>query len=188
MRSASAHCLSAHSRQPVRGASFRLAGVVSSAALLTAAVALGATLINDPKGFHGIPWGASLADHPDLTLADSGERVKGYDLKAGPSPLGDAQVDFMRFVAVEGKFARVIIRYQGKATHTKILAYLQSQFGALDRTPGQMVRGLNQQYNWRGTDTEINLTFQEQGERGVLFFESRVLSPRFNDVIPDAAY
>ncbi|MER3423648.1 MAG: hypothetical protein C4293_10850 [Nitrospiraceae bacterium] len=187
MRSAPAHCLPRRGRQPAKEFLW-LTGVAWLTALLTTTGAFSGNLVDDPKGFRGIPWGSSLANQPDLTLADSGERVKGYDLNDGPSPLGDIHVDFMRFVSIEDKFARVIIRYQGKAVHTKILAYLQSQFGALDRTPGQMVRGLNQQYNWRGTDTEINLMFQEQGERGVLFFESRILAPRFNDVIPDAAY
>jgi hypothetical protein len=144
---------------------------------------------NDPKGFDGLAWGSSLAEREDMKLVDSGAgEIKGYDRKEGPMPLGQATVDFMRYIAIGDKFARVTVRYHGKDTHNQVLAYLQSLYGQLDRTPGQMVRGLNQQFNWRGTDTEINVTYEAQGDRGFVFFDSRVLSPRFNDNIADNAY
>jgi hypothetical protein len=50
-----------------------------------------------------------------------------------------------------------------------------------------MMRGLNQQYTWRGTDTEINLTYHANTERGYIFIDSRTLAPRFNDRITDSA-
>lgn len=149
----------------------------------------GSLIHDDPKGFDGLAWGSSLAGREELKLVDSGSgEIKGYDRKEGPLPLGQVPVDFMRYIAIGDKFARVTIRYHGKETHNQILAYLQSQYGELDRTPGQMVRGLNQQFNWRGTDTEINMTYEAQGDRGYVFFDSRVLSPRFNDNIADDAY
>lgn len=152
----------------------------------SAVPASGVNLENDPKGFGDIPWGASLADRSDLIQIASDGRIVEYERKEGPLPLGEAQVSFMRLLAINGKFARVTVRYEGKATHNKILTFLQSRFGGLERVPGQMVRGLNQQYTWRGTDTEIDLTYHEQGERGYLFFDSRVLAPRFNDKITDS--
>jgi hypothetical protein len=145
-------------------------------------------LQNDPNGFHGIQWGASLADRSDLTLADANGDIKGYDLKQGPMPLGEAAIDLMRFIAIEDQFARVAIRYRGKANHDKMLAYLESRFGSIDRTPGHMMRGMNQQYNWRGSETEINLTYEAPRERGYVFIESRILTPRFIDRYPDASY
>lgn len=145
-------------------------------------------LINDPQGFNGIPWGSSLSEREELKLADTAGDIKGYERKEGPLPLGKIPVDYMRYLTIGDKFARVTIRYHGKETHNELLAYLQSQYGQLDRTPGQMVRGLNQQFNWRGTDTEINVTYEAQGDRGYVFFDSRVLSPRFNDNIADNAY
>jgi hypothetical protein len=48
-----------------------------------------------------------------------------------------------------------------------------------------MMRGLNQQFNWRGPNTEANLTYQENVERGFVSIESRNLSPRFNDFLPE---
>ena len=145
-------------------------------------------MVNDPKGFNGIPWGTELEGRPELTLLSTVRRIKEYELKNGPLPLGEAKVQVMRFSTVEGKFARVTIRYQGKDVHAQILAHLQEKYGPLDRTPGQTMRGFNQQYNWRGPDTEINMTYEGKGERGFLFIESALLAPRFNDSLPEHAY
>ena len=93
----------------------------------------------------------------------------------------------MKFSSITGQFARVSVRYQGEGVHKQILAYLERRYGPLDKTPGQMVRGLNQQYNWRGIETEINLTYEGQSERGFVFFDSRTLAPRFNDGITDSS-
>jgi hypothetical protein len=169
----------------------RLAFMIACVLALISSTPLcaGSLIHNDPKGFDGLAWGSSLAQREDLKLVDSGSgEIRGYDRKEGPIPLGQATVDFMRYIAIGDKFARVTVRYHGKDTHNQVLAYLQSLYGQLDRTPGQMVRGLNQQFNWRGTDTEINVTYEAQGDRGFVFFDSRVLSPRFNDNIADNAY
>jgi len=145
-------------------------------------------MVSDPNGFSGITWGASLNDRPELALITTANRIKEYDRKSGPLQFGDAAVDTMRFSTVDGKFARVTIRYKGKDTLAKVLVHLQRLYGPLDRTPGQMMRGANQQYNWRGTDTEVNMTFDGMGERGFLFIESTVLAPRFNDSLSESAY
>jgi hypothetical protein len=158
------------------------------AAILTCSAAHAVVMVNDPKGFNGIQWGATLNDRPELALVNNAQRIKEYDLKNGPLKLGEAKVDMMRLSTVDDKFARVTIRYRGKDVHASILAHLQAQYGPLDRTPGQTMRSFNQQYNWRGTDTEINMTYDGQGERGFLFIESTVLAPRFNDSLPESAY
>jgi len=64
---------------------------------------------------------------------------------------------------------------------------MEQRYGPLQRIPGQMMRGLNQQYTWRGTESEINLTYHASTERGFIFLESRTLAPRFNDQIGDSA-
>nr|MBI3612399.1 hypothetical protein [Nitrospirota bacterium] len=142
-------------------------------------------LLNDPKGFRNIPWGTALAHQTELTLVQNMDRVMGYEAHKEPPRLGETAVESVRFFTIDGQFGRVTIRYQGKDTHDAVLAYLQSQFGPIDRSPGSMMRGLNQQYNWRGADTEINLTYEAKRERGYLFIESRSLSPRFNDALAD---
>ncbi len=157
-------------------------------ALLAPPSAASGIMLDDPKGFQGIAWGSSLTAATDLILTETGEHVNGYDLKESPPPLGDAKVESMRFYTYDGAFARVIIRYRGKNTHEQVMVYLQSRFGPIERTPGQMTRGLNQQYNWRGNDTEINLTYDGRGERGFVFVESRTLAPRFNDSLSETGY
>ena len=93
----------------------------------------------------------------------------------------------IRYLSVDDQFARVTIRYQGERVHKQVLQFLEAQFGSLERMPGQMARGLTQQYNWRGSETEINLTYQAGTERGYIFIDSRTLAPRFNDNLTDSA-
>jgi hypothetical protein len=164
------------------------AGLICSIVLAPAPFAHAVGMTNDPKGFNSIPWGTALDGRPELTLANSSPHIKEYDLKSGPLQLGEAKVDMMRLSTFDDKFARVTIRYRGRNVHTQVLAYLQAQYGSLDRTPGQTMRGVNQQYNWRGADTEINMTYEGQGERGFLFIESTVLAPRFSDLLAEHGY
>ena len=164
------------------------AGLICSLVLAPAPSAHAVGMANDPKGFNGIPWETALDGRSELTLTKSAPHIKEYDLKNGPLQLGEAKVDMMRLSTFDGKFARVTIRYRGKDVHARVLAYLQTQYGPIDRTPGQTMRGFNQQYNWRGTDTEVNMTYEGQGERGFLFIESAMLAPRFSDLLAEHGY
>ncbi|MFQ5930895.1 MAG: hypothetical protein ACE5MM_00660 [Nitrospiraceae bacterium] len=165
-----------------------LLGLAWATALLLPVPTHAGKMVNDPQGFYGIPWGASLANVPEIILTDSSEHIKEYKFKDSPKRLGDAEVERVRFSAIDGKFARVYIRYGGEKTHELVLAYLESRFGPVKRMPGMMVRGLNQQYNWRGTETEINMTYQGYGERGYIYVESRTLAARFLDVLPEGSF
>jgi hypothetical protein len=144
-------------------------------------------MINDPKGFHDIPWGTSLSSRQDLEPMQAGPHIVEYLRKTEPPSFAGAEMTSVLYVSVDDQFARVIIRYQGDPIHRQVLRFLENRFGRLDRVPGQMARGLTQQYTWRGTDTEINLTYQAGTERGYIFFDSRALAPRFNDHITDSA-
>ncbi len=144
-------------------------------------------MVNDPNGFQNLAWGATLTTRPDLEVARAGPHVNEYRLRDSPPLFAGIPVESVRFLSVDEQFARVIIRYQGEDRHKQILTYLEQQFGPRERVPGQMLRGLNQQYNWRGTDTEINLTYHANTERGFIFIDSRTLAPRFNDHIADSA-
>lgn len=141
----------------------------------------------DPNGFGKIPWGSSLENQTFLKKTFTSTAIQEYQPTDAPPHLADIPVTSVKYSSLQGEFARVTIRYQGESTHKQILAYLERQYGALDKTPGQMVRGLNQQYNWRGIETEINLTYEGHAQRGFVFFDSRVLAPRFNDGITDSS-
>ncbi|HET9961534.1 MAG TPA: hypothetical protein VFQ34_04315 [Nitrospiraceae bacterium] len=143
--------------------------------------AVAVPMSRDPKGFEGIPWGAAFSETPEFVLVEDSQLIKGYELKQGPPPLGTAHVDSMRFQTYNGQFVRVVIRYHGKATHDQIVNYFQSQFGALDRTPGQISKGPVQQFNWQGDETEIVLTYESMRDRGIIFFENRAFALKFSE-------
>jgi len=144
-------------------------------------------MMNDPQGFHNIAWGASLTSRQDMEVTRSSPHITEYLQKTEPSSFAGAEMASILFVSVDDQFARVTIRYQGEHVHKQVLNFLEAQFGTLERIPGQMARGLTQQYNWRGSETEINLTYQAGTERGYIFIDSRTLAPRFNDYITDSA-
>ena len=152
---------------------------------LTSAFAV--TMTNDPKGFRDFLWGAKLDEVPALAVLRTSTHITDYAFQGGPSLYGDIPVESVLLSTVDGQFARVTIRYRGDKTHKQVMAFLERSYGALERIPGQMTRGLNQQYNWRGPETEINLTYEANLDRGFLFIESRTLSPRFHDYITDSA-
>jgi hypothetical protein len=165
---------------------FHLLGMWAAGALLLPP-AFSATLLNDPKGFHDIPWGSPLQDRPDMVLLESRGRITEYAIKDGHLELGQAQVESVKFVAIDGKFARVAVWYRGESTHAQVLAYVESRFGPADRAPGAMMRGLNQEFTWLGEETSVSLTyFGAQRQRGDLFIESRVLAPLFMDALGGA--
>lgn len=144
-------------------------------------------MTNDPKGFHDIPWGTALSSRQDMEPFHSSSHIVEYLFKAEPSSFAGAEMTSVRYVSLDDQFARVVIRYEGNQIHRQVLSHLENRFGRLDRVPGQMARGLTQQYNWRGPDTEINLTYQAGTERGYIFIDSRPLTPRLNDDIADSA-
>jgi hypothetical protein len=153
--------------------------------LIGITVAGAAAMKNDPKGFHGIEWGSPL-NETEFSPSHVGEHISDYRLKNGTPRFAGTDVDSMVFSTVDNQFARVTIRYRGQATHKTLLDHLERSYGTIERIPGQMTRGLNQQYNWRGPETEINLTYEGNLERGYIFIESRTLSPRFNDGLTDS--
>jgi hypothetical protein len=142
-------------------------------------------MTTDPGGFLSFPWGSSLEGKADLSPPEGEGRVNEYSLQRTPLRLGNVPVRSIRLVTIDGKFARAVVRYEGNETHRALLASLQQWFGALDLTPGQLAAGaqLQQQFNWRGDDTEINLTYDVKREQGVLYIESRALASRFNEDI-----
>lgn len=142
----------------------------------------------DPQGFGGIRWGASLSKIPEFSLLEPGERFKTYVLKNALQKMGNIKVDSVKFYAVDDQFARVTIRYQGEETHKLIINDLEATFGKVKLNRGSMVRGLNQQYTWRGPDTEVDLLYRGLGEKGFITVESRVLSPAYMDILSEHSH
>lgn len=145
------------------------------------------SMTDDPRGFQDLPWGTTLSSRQDMEMIRASAHIVEYLPKIDPLSFADTEMTSILYLSVDDQFARVTIRYQGSHVHKQVLNFLETRFGRLDRVPGQMARGLTQQYTWRGSDTEINLTYQAGTERGYIFFDSRSLAPRFNDYITDSA-
>jgi hypothetical protein len=160
------------------------AGSLATLVLILALVvtpALAVPILNDPNGFEDIPWGTVLSESERFIRIEDAGRTQTYELKGKPPALGTAPVDSIRYMTYEEKFGRVTVRYSGAATHERILAYLQSQYGPLDRTPGQIAVGPIKVYAWHGFDTEVTLRFEAKAERGIIFFESRILREKLSE-------
>lgn len=143
---------------------------------------------NDPNGFETISWGTSLEELKVFTKIDDAGRLQTYELSGQPPRLGTVPVDSLRFTTFEKKFGRVTVRYTGHASHAKILAYLESTYGPLDRTPGQIAAGPVKVYAWHGMYTDVTLRFEGGLERGIVFFESRTLPEKLADETSATAF
>lgn len=158
-----------------------LGGTACVALIILATAAQAVPMVNDPDGFEGMKWGSTLSTSEDMKLVEDTGRHKTYELKSGEAKLGDTAVSSLRFTSVEDKLARVTVRYEGKEAHDKILAFLQSRYGPLDRTPGQFSVGPVKFYSWQGFDTEVTLRYQTKTDLGIIFFESQNLRALMND-------
>jgi hypothetical protein len=136
-------------------------------------------------GFQGIPWGSTLAEFPQLVLIEPDGRVDIYGYKEGSPRFANGPVEAIKLYAIDAQFARVMIRYRTEETHNRIKQALESAYGQLQHNRGSMIRGLNQEYSWRLEETEISLSYRELGERGLLTIQSRILAPRFLDLLSD---
>lgn len=151
--------------------------------------ALSATPIEtDPKGFYGSLWGHSLQDRTDLKEIDSIDSLHIYTIKRGAPLLGSIELESVKLYTLDEKYARALFHYQGEAIHKAILQYLRNEFGKTNDPYGSMIRGLSQQYTWRGSETEITLTYHGFRERGTLTVEGRIYAPLFLDTLSENSY
>ena len=144
-----------------------------------------ATMTDPLQGFQGIPWGSPLSERTQLALVDLDGRVKIYEYREDPPHFAQEPVEAIKLYTIDGQFARVMIRYRNEKTHNRLKQVLVSQFGDIRRSPGSMVRGLNQEYSWRLEETEINMSYRGLGERGLLVIQSRILAPRFLELLSE---
>ncbi len=145
------------------------------------ASALAVPMKEDPNGFEGIPWGVALSESETFGQVEDAGRLKTYELKNGALALGRTKVDSMKFVTIDDKFARVTVRFAGKAAHDEILAFLQTKYGQLDRTPGQFSVGPVKFYAWQGFETEVTMRYETRTDSGIIFFESQTLRNKLTE-------
>jgi hypothetical protein len=156
--------------------------------ILQSAPAPAVPIVDDPNGFEGLPWGTMLSDQDRFVKTEDAGRMQTYELKDSPPKLGTTPVDSIRFTTFLDRFGRVTVRYGGKAAHEAILTYLESIYGPLDRTPGQIAVGPVKVYAWHGFHTEVTLRFETSFDRGIIFFESRTLRERWPEESPSTVF
>jgi hypothetical protein len=142
----------------------------------------------DPKGFFGSLWGKSLKERSDLKEIDSVNTLHIYTIKNGPPRVEGIEMESVKLFTLEEKYARALFHYQGEAIHKSLLHYLETRFGKTTNPFGSMMRGLSQQYTWRGPETEITVTYHGFRERGFLAVQSRIYSPLFLDALAEHSY
>jgi hypothetical protein len=142
----------------------------------------------DPLGFYGIKWGQSLGNRPEFVRIESEDHIDTYALNTPNLQIAGIQVDSIKFLTHDNRLAKVTIHYRGENNHLSLLKYLESEYGEIDLQRGSMMRGLNQQYTWRGPETEITVTYRGLVERGFMVVASRVLAPRFLDSVSDHSF
>jgi hypothetical protein len=150
--------------------------------------AFGVPIVNDPNAFEDISWGTILSETEHFVKVEDSGRLQTYEQIGRRPLLGPATVDSIRFTTFEKKFGRVTIRYRGQETHDAIMTYLQSKYGPLDHTPGQIAVGPVKVYAWHGIHTEVTLRFETRLERGIIFFESRTLPEKLADETSTTAF
>ena len=142
---------------------------------------LAVPIVNDPNGFENLPWGTLWSEMEQFVKIDDTGRVRTYELNGRTPRLGTTIVDSLKFTTFENKFGRVTVRYSVTEAHEDIMRYLQSQYGPLDHTPGQIAVGSVKVYAWHGVHTEVTLRFESRFERGIIFYESRTLPEKLVD-------
>lgn len=166
----------------------RLAAGIAFCLIVQSAPASAVPILDDPNGFEGIPWGTTFSDQAPFVKIEDAGHLQTYERKERPPRLGSTPVDSMRFTTFQDRLGRVTVRYSGSAAHEAILAYLQSTYGPLDQTPGQIAVGPVKVYAWHGSHTDVTLRYESNLDHGIIFFENRTLRERWPDESPSTVF
>jgi len=143
-----------------------------------------AKILDDPNGFNGYTWGTPLAKFPGFKLIrdlGSTDFVKDVGLYENPGEtftLNEVPLVMIRYRFVENQLESISLRYTGRENRDKLVRWLEEQYGKLTAPERRMVNALP----WYGDQTVINLKYDVVTKEGMLYFFSKALSHRFNEV------
>lgn len=143
-----------------------------------------AKILDDPGGFNGHAWGTPLAKFPgfklvkDLGSTDFVKDVGVYENPGETLTLNEVPLGMIRYRFVENQLESILLRYTGRENHDRLVRWLEEQYGKLTAPERKMVNAVL----WYGDTTVINLKYDVTTKQGTLYFLSRVLSNRFNEV------
>lgn len=122
--------------------------LIASAGLAGAAHAFD----NEPDGFRGIPFGASIADY-ESELLKQNERPTGevvYVRRGDKMSIGEAKLDQLQYVFYKGRFYGARIGTSGQDNKFALIRTFNAQFGRGDR-PNRYL----DEYFWRGSQAHM---------------------------------
>lgn len=150
-----------------------------------AVVPAGAAKIpDDPGGFNGYSWGAPLTQFPAFKLVkDMGNTdfVQAIGLYENPNEtltLNEVPLAAIRYRFVENQLESIELRYTGRENRDRLVRWLEEHYGRLTSHERRMVNAIL----WYGDKTVINLKYDVMTQQGTLYFLSRALTHRFNEV------
>jgi len=148
-------------------------------------VSAGAAKIpDDPSGFNGYTWGTPLVKFPDFKLVkdlgstDFVKDVGLYEIPGETLTLNEVPLTTIRYRFIENELESIELRYAGRENRDKLMRWLEEHFGKLTSNERQMVNAVL----WYGEWTVINLKYDAGTKQGTLYFLSRELSNKFNEV------
>lgn len=164
---------------------FRGVRVLFILAVGLSVVPVGAAKIpDDPGGFNGYTWGTPLAKFPgfklvkDLGSTDFVKDVGVYENPGEALTLNEVPLTAIRYRFVENQLESILLRYTGRENRDRLAYWLEERYGKLTAPERKMVNAIL----WYGDTTVINLKYDAATKQGTLYFFSRVLSHRFNEV------
>jgi len=125
---------------------------------------------NDPQGFEGIKWNTALHTLKHLSLIDSDDRIQSYQFSEDTLRFANTHVESLRLLTIDGKFARVMIRYQGKDSHHAIMMYLTRLHDAWIKPRKYLARGRNRSQSQLPRTWRTRISDDSKPNFGASFF------------------
>ena len=129
-------------------------------------------MTNDPKGFQNIVWGTELKVEPilnrrakALTLSSTNLKTRRLPLRIFPSKVFDCPRSMINLPASPSAT-------RGRRRINVFLRTWRLSSDGRSTCPARCCEDCNQQYNWRGNESEINLTYPSQYGTRIIFFDS----------------
>jgi hypothetical protein len=143
-----------------------------------------ANIPKDPGGFNGYAWGTPLVQFPgfklikDLGSTDFVKDIGVYENPGETLTLNEVPMATIRYRFVENQLESVELRYTGRENRDKLARWLEEQYGKLTAHERKMINAIL----WYGDTTVINLKYDVVTKEGTLYFLSRALSHKFNEI------
>ncbi len=108
-------------------------------------------MLNEPRDFKGVPWGAPIEDHKQAFSLVSGDEVMAYYRRAADSN-SFASIDVWRisYRLYKARFSSATVTIVGIANFNSMLSYLTKTYG-----PPEEVSPRHRIYTWAGENAGI---------------------------------